>query len=72
MDILSDTITVKPIYSEEANAEIEKTMNANYNLINMGGSPIRVPGNEAYQAMYNMTLILPDAKGISSPVFGKL
>lgn len=46
-------------------------MNANYNLINMGGTPIRVPGNEAYQAMYNMTLVLSDAKGLSAPVFGK-
>lgn len=71
-DYDGDTVTVKPIYSEEANAELEKTMNVNYNLINMGGTPIRNPGNEAYQAMYNMTLILPDAKGVSSPVFGKL
>ena len=37
----------------------------------MGGTPIRTPGNEAYQSMYNMTLLLPDAKGVSAPVFGK-
>ena len=71
-DYDGDTITCKPVYSEEANAELEKTMNSNFNLINMGGTPIRTPGNEAYQSMYNMTLLLPDAKGVSTPVFGKV
>ena len=70
-DYDGDTTTVTPIYSEEANAELEKTLNSNFNLINMGGTPIRNPGNEAYQSMYNMTLLLPDAKGVSAPVFGK-
>lgn len=47
-------------------------MKANYNFINMGASPNRKPGNEAYQAMYNMTLVLPDSVDKTSyPVFGK-
>lgn len=70
-DYDGDTVTATPIYSVEANEEVERVLNANYNLINMGGTPIRTPGNEAYQAMYNMTLVLPDAKGLSAPVFGK-
>lgn len=71
-DYDGDTITVKPIYTVEANEEAEKTMQANYNFINMGATPNRKPGNEAYQAMYNMTLVLSDAAGKTSyPVFGK-
>ena len=56
----------------EANEEAEEAMKANYNFINMGASPNRKPGNEAYQAMYNMTLVLPDSVDKTSyPVFGK-
>lgn len=41
-------------------------MNQNFNLIGMGGTPIRNCGNEAYQAIYNLTLKLPDAAGKTS------
>ena len=51
---------------------MEKTIRSNFNFINMGGKPIRNPGNEAYQSIYNMTLLLKDAKGISNPIFGKM
>lgn len=71
-DYDGDTTTIKPIYTVEANEEIERVMQANYNFINMGASPIRNPGNEAYQSMYNMTLVLPDMiDKTSAPVFGK-
>lgn len=66
---LLDTVTVRPVYTNESNEELEKVMNSNFNLIGMGGKPIRNPGNEAFQALYNMTLVLPDAKGLSTPEF---
>lgn len=57
---------MKPIYTDEANEELEHVMNQNFNLIGMGGTPIRNCGNEAYQAIYNLTLKLPDAAGKTS------
>lgn len=71
-DYDGDTTTIRPIYTVEANEEMEQTMRSNFNFINMGGKPIRNPGNEAYQSIYNMTLLLKDAKGVSNPVFGKM
>lgn len=55
----------------EANEELERVMKANFNFIGLGGTPIRNAGNEAFQSLYNMTLLLPDAKGkTSTPTFG--
>ena len=68
-DYDGDTVTIRPVYTNESNEELEKVMNSNFNLIGMGGKPIRNPGNEAFQALYNMTLVLPDAKGLSTPEF---
>ena len=71
-DYDGDTVTIKPIYTVEANEEADRVMNANFNLINMGAVPNRKPGNEAYQSIYNMTLLLKDSDGKTSyPVFGK-
>lgn len=71
-DYDGDTITSTGIYSVEANEEAEKTMKSNFNLIGLGGTPIRNAGNEAFQAIYNMTLVLPDGeKELDIPVFGK-
>ena len=70
-DYDGDTVTVTPIYSVEANEECESVMSSKFNFINLGGTPIRTPGNEAYQAIYNLTLHLPDTKGTSTPVFGR-
>ena len=70
-DYDGDTVTVKGIYSVEANEELERVMKANFNFIGLGGTPIRNSGNEAFQSLYNMTLLLPDAKGkTSTPTFG--
>ena len=68
-DYDGDTCTIKPIYTDEANAELDKVMHANFNMIDMGGKPIRNPGNEAYQSLYNLTLRLPSTTGTSVPKF---
>lgn len=68
-DYDGDTTTIKPIYSVEANDELEEAMHSKYNFINMGGSPIRVPGNEACQSIFALTRHLPDAPKAEEPVF---
>lgn len=72
-DYDGDTTTDTSIYSVEANEEIEKAMKSKYNFISFGGKPIRNPGNEAFQSIYNLTMSLPETKDkLSVPVFGKL
>lgn len=45
-------------------------MKSNYNYINIGGKSIRSASNEAIQAMYNLTLVLPDDKTkLTTPKF---
>ena len=69
LDYDGDTCTIKPIYTDEANAELDKVMHSNFNMVDMGGKPIRNPGNEAYQSLYNLTLRLPTTTGTSIPKF---
>ena len=59
-DYDGDTTTVKGIYSVEANEELEKVMHSNYNFIDFGGKGIRKASQECIQAMYNLTMVLPD------------
>lgn len=71
-DYDGDTTTNKGIYSVEANEELERVMNSNFNYIDLGGQPIRTAGKEAFQSIYNLTLSLSDAKTkLQTPVFGK-
>ena len=72
-DYDGDTTSNTGLYSIEANEEAEKNMNSMINLIGIGGTPVRNAGNEAFQALYNLTLSLPDAdKKLETPVFGKV
>ena len=71
-DYDGDTVTEKGIYSYEANEELEEIMNKKFNYINLGGTPIRTAGNEAFQSLYNLTLCLPEDEGkMEVPTFGK-
>ena len=71
-DYDGDTVTEKGIYSYEANEELEEIMNKKFNYINLGGTPIRTAGNEAFQSLYNLTLCLPeDESKMEVPTFGK-
>lgn len=65
-----DTCTVKGVFTREANEELDNVMKSNYNYINIGGKSIRSASNEAIQAMYNLTLVLPDDKTkLTTPKF---
>lgn len=69
-DYDGDQVTVKGVYGEESNEELERVMNANFNYIDAGAKGIRKASNEAIQAMYNLSLVLPDDKDkITKPKF---
>lgn len=69
-DYDGDQVTVKGIFTKEANEELDKVMRSNYNYIDAGGKGIRKASNEAIQSMYNLTLVLPDdTDKLSKPKF---
>lgn len=71
-DYDGDTTTNKGIYSVEANEELDRVMNSNFNYIDLGGQPIRTAGKETFQSIYNLTLSLSDGKSkLQTPIFGK-
>ena len=55
-----DTVTIKGIFSVEANEELDRVMNSKYNFITSGNTGIRTSSNEAIQSLYNLTLVLED------------
>ena len=57
-DYDGDTVTIKGIYTEEANAELDKIMNSKYNFITTANKGIRVSSNEAIQSLFNLTMTL--------------
>ena len=61
-------VTVKAVYSVEANKELEDMMNSKAHFITLGGKNGRTSSNEAIQALYNLTLALPGTK-LTDPVF---
>lgn len=67
-DYDGDQVTVKMPFSVEANQELENQLNSNGQFIALDGQNCRKATNEAIQAMYNMTLVLPDTK-LTDPEF---
>lgn len=61
-DYDGDMVTIKGIFTDEANAELKKQLNTNIHFINMGGNPVVSSSKESIQAIYAMTLTLPDTK----------
>ena len=65
-----DQVTVKGIFSEEANAELEKQLSSKSHYFNLGGKGVRTSDKEAMQSLYNLTLCLEnDLPKITNPVF---
>ena len=67
-DYDGDTVTVKGVYTIEANDELEKQMYSKANFIDIGGNTIRSSSKDAIQSLYNLTRILPDTK-LTDPTF---
>ena len=57
-----DTVTVKGVWTTEANAELNEELNSKKHYIGLTGKNIRVGSNEAIQALYSLTLLLDDSK----------
>ena len=67
-DYDGDQITLKMPYSVEANEELKKYMDSKAQFITLSGSNGRKADKEAIQAMYNLTLVLPETK-LTDPEF---
>ena len=59
MDFDGDTVIVKPVYTKEANAELEKAAASKINTIGMDGISPRIVTKECIMCMYSLT-IQPD------------
>ena len=69
-DYDGDQVTVKGVFSEEANEELEKQLSTKSHYFNLGGKGVRTSDKEAIQSLYNLTLSLDDDKSkITDPVF---
>lgn len=69
-DYDGDTSTVKSVYTQEANAEIDAFMQSKLNYIDLGGVNIKLVTGDSLQSIYNLTKILPDnEKQLIDPVF---
>ena len=53
-------MTIKGIFTTEANDELDRVMKIKYNFITSGNTGIRESSNEAIQSLYNLTLVLED------------
>ena len=63
-----DQVTVKGVWSNEANVELEKQLISKKHFIGLDGKNVRTGSNEAIQCLYSLTLLLPDSKH-EAPVF---
>ena len=59
-DFDGDQITVKGVYTEEANEELRDFMNSKQNFINFGGKPSKVSEGDAIQSIYAFNKVLSD------------
>ena len=61
-DYDGDMATIKGIYTDEANEELKKQLNSNIHFINLGGTPVISTSKESIQAIFAMTLTMPETK----------
>ena len=61
-DYDGDMVTIKGVYTDEANAELKKQLETNIHFINLGGNPVISTAKEAIQSIYAMTLTMPETK----------
>jgi hypothetical protein len=61
-DYDGDQITVKGVYTEEANKELEEFMNSKQNFITFGGKPSKASEGDVIQSIYAFTKVLNGTK----------
>lgn len=69
-DYDGDQMTCKVAFTVESNEELDKYMKSKAFYINLGGKNMRTSSNEAIQATFNMTQVLPGTK-LTDPIFPK-
>lgn len=69
-DFDGDMVSIKPLYSIEANAELMKQINSKKHYISLNGENLMVSTNEGSFAMYSLTMVLPeDESKLTKPTF---
>lgn len=69
-DYDGDTVTVKALYTNEANEEIKDFVRSKGNFIDLGSANIRSSSADVIQSIYNLTKILQsDTSKITQPTF---
>ena len=69
-DYDGDQVTVRGVFSEEANAELNEQLSAKAHYFNLGGKGVRTSDKEAMQSLYSLTMCLEAVKAkITAPVF---
>lgn len=66
-DYDGDMVTVKGIYTDEANAELEKQLNSKIHYINLGCKSVIEISNEAIQSLFALTITIDDT--LTDPKF---
>ena len=70
MDYDGDQVTVRGVFSEEANAELDEQLRAKSHYFNLGGKGVRTSDKEAMQSLYSLTMCLDaDKDKITAPAF---
>ena len=63
-------MTVKGVFTDEANEELRQFKNSKKNFISFGGGNLRSVEADVVQSHYNLTKVLnEDTKKLSSPLF---
>lgn len=67
-DYDGDQLSVKGVFTDEANKELDKHMNTLTHYIGVDGINVRISSNEAIQAIYNLTKVL-EGSNLINPKF---
>lgn len=69
-DYDGDQVSVKGVYSVEANEECDRYLRSNASIINFGAGSAKESTNEAIQSLYCLTKVLSqDKEKLTDPVF---
>lgn len=69
-DYDGDTVSVKGVWLQESNKELESFLKSKSHYISFSGSNIRTPSNEAIQSLYSLTKVLDtDKTKLTDPEF---
>lgn len=65
-----DTVTIKIMYTDEANQELREFVNKKENFIDLDGTSIRSSSGDVIQSLYSLTKVLDNDKlKLTQPTF---